>query len=51
MALAQRPEVLAGVRWIIMAASCDAGGWLAVWIVTRIAIRINVHMETMVARR
>ena len=51
MTLAQRPEVLAGVRWIVMAASRHAGRWLAVWPVTGTAIWINVNMETVVARR
>ena len=51
MALAQWPEVLAGVRRIVMAASRHAGRWLAVWRVTWNTIRINVHMETAVARR
>ena len=51
MALAQWPEVLAGARWIIVAASRQAGRWLAVWLVTRTAIRINMNMETVVARR
>ena len=41
MALAQWPEVLAGIRWIVVAASRRAGRWLAVWIVTGTAIRIN----------
>ena len=51
MARAQWPEVLAGVRWIGVAASRHAGRWLAVWIVTGTAIRIYVNMETVVARR
>jgi hypothetical protein len=38
MTLAQRPEVLAGVRWIVMAASRHASRWLAVWPVTGTAI-------------
>ena len=49
MALAQWPEVLAGIRWIVVAASRHAGRWLAVWPVTGTAIRINVNMETVVA--
>ena len=51
MARAQWPEVLAGVRWIVVAASCHGGRWLAVWRVAWTTIRINVNMETVVARR
>ena len=51
MALTQWPEVLAGICWIVVAASCHAGRWLAIWPVSGTAIRINVNMETVVAWR
>ena len=51
MALAQWPEVLAGICWIVVGASCHGGRRLAVWGITGTAIRINVNMETVVAWR
>ena len=41
----------AGIRRIVVAASCHAGRWLAVWRVAGTTIWINVNMETVVAWR
>ena len=51
MTLAEWPEVLAGLRWIVMAASRVAGRRLTVWLVTGTLIRIKVNMEAVVAWR
>jgi hypothetical protein len=51
MALAERPEVLAGLRRIVMTTSRVAGRWLTIWLVAGTAIRISVNMETVVASR
>src|SRR5215468_1063062 len=51
MALAIRSEVFAGVGWVIMATRRHAGRWLAIRSRARATIRINVDMESTVARR
>ena len=51
MARAIRSEVFASVGWVIMATSRHAGRWLAILSGARTTIRINVGMESMVARR
>jgi hypothetical protein len=51
MAFAERTTVLAGVGRIVVVARCHAGRWLAVRSVAGATIRIDVDMETAVARR
>jgi len=51
VALAIRPEVFASVGWVIMATSRHAGRWLTIRSSARTTIRIDVDMESTVARR
>ena len=51
VAFAVRPKVLAGVCRVVMAARRHAGRWLSVRPVAGTTIRIDVDMETVVARR
>ena len=51
VALATRSEMFASVGWVIMATRRHAGRWLAIWSRARATIRINVDMESTVARR
>src|SRR5215472_3564562 len=51
VALAMRSEVFASVGWVIMATRRHAGRWLAIRSRARATIRINVDMESTVARR
>jgi hypothetical protein len=45
------PEVFAGVSRVLMASRCHSGRRLTVWSIGRTAIRIDVDMKTVVARR
>src|SRR5215467_2935319 len=49
--LALRPEMFAGVSRVVMSPRCHPSRWLAIWSVGGTAIRINVDMKTVVARR
>jgi hypothetical protein len=51
VALALWSEVFAGVGGIIVATCCHASRWLAVRSSAGATVRINVDMESMVARR
>ena len=51
MAFAERTKVLAGVGRVVVVARWDARGWLAVRPAAGATIRIDVDMETVVARR